>query len=247
MIPILIGYDPREACVNSVLEHSLISHSSEPLALIPLHSPLLGNFDGQQDGTNAFIYSRFLACELMDFGGWAIYMDSDMMLRADIKELWDLRDDSKAVMVVKHDYETVATKKFVGTPIEAKNESYPRKNWSSLILWNCGHPKNKILTREFVGTAGGAVLHRFSWLNDDEIGEIPKEWNHLVGEYPYDAKASNVHFTLGAPGFKQYYCSDYSEEWHRHLLGAVNMIGEDQDKMMWRAKHGRHLRSISSV
>ena len=138
--------------------------ASVPVQFIPLHSPLLGNFDGQQDGTNAFIYSRFLVPYLMNYQGWAIYMDSDMLFREDIAKLWHRRDDRTAVMVVQHDYETTQTVKFKGTPLESPNGDYPRKNWSSLILWNCGHPRNKILTKQFVAEAGGRVLHRFSWL-----------------------------------------------------------------------------------
>ncbi len=238
MIPIFIGYDPREAATFHVLEQSIMNRSSVPIALIPLHSPLLGNFDGQQDGTNAFIYSRFLVPELTGYDGWAIYMDSDMLFRADVKQLWDMRDDSKAVMCVKHDYETTRSLKFVGTPIESRNESYPRKNWSSLILWNCGHDRNRILTRQFVSEAGGRVLHRFSWLSDEQIGEIPKEWNHLVGEYVYDSEARNVHFTLGAPGFRHYRDCDYSEEWHQELTNANHMIGEIPEGMVRRASNG---------
>ena len=247
MIPIFVGYDPREASVFHVLQQSLLATSSVPFSIIPLSLKQLGGFDGQQDGTNQFIYSRFLVPELMNYDGWALYIDSDMMFRKDIAELWSLRDDSKAAMVVKHAYETTAPKKFVGTPIEANNESYPRKNWSSVILWNCGHEKNRILDRSFVSKAGGKVLHRFSWLEEDLIGEIPKEWNHLVGEYDYDPEAANAHFTLGAPGFQGYYHSDYSGEWHSYLIGMNEMIGEEPDKMVYRARHGRHLNPVRST
>ncbi len=247
MIPLFVGVDPREASVFHVLQESLLTTSSKPFSVAPLNLRQLGGFDGQQDGTNQFIYSRFLVPELMGYKGWAIYMDSDMMLRRDISELWDMRDDSYAVMVVKHDYETTETKKFVGTPIEANNEDYPRKNWSSLIMWNCGHSSNETINKTFVSSAGGPFLHRFSWLDDKRIGEIPKVWNHLVGEYPHDPEAANVHFTLGAPGFQKYYHSDYSDEWHSYLLSANHMIGEEPDKMTYRARHGRHLHSVRST
>jgi lipopolysaccharide biosynthesis glycosyltransferase len=45
----------------------------------------------------------------MDYSGWAIFADGDMVCQADISELWALRDDSKAVQVVKHDYQTKAS------------------------------------------------------------------------------------------------------------------------------------------
>lgn len=213
MIPIAVGIDSRESIASHVLEQSIINRTSAPVALVPLATRLLRNFDGQRDGTNAFIYSRFLVPEMMDYQGWALYMDSDMFLRDDLAELWALRDDSKAVMVVQHDYHTSHRRKLIGTPMECDNADYPRKNWSSLILWNCGHPMNRIVNREFVSESPGSVLHRFQWLPDDLIGSLPLEWNWLVGEYPMNANAKNVHFTLGAPCFSHYSKCDYSSEW----------------------------------
>lgn len=214
MIPIAIGYDSRESVAFHVLEQSIINRTSVPVAIIPLASQMLRNFDGQRDGTNSFIYSRFLVPEMMDYQGWAIYMDSDMLLRDDLAKLWELRDESKAVMVVKHDYHTKHRRKLIGTPMECDNADYPRKNWSSLILWNCGHSQNRLINREYVSEAPGSVLHRFQWLSDDLIGELPKEWNHLVGEYGLTPEAKNVHFTYGAPCFSHYRKCDYSTEWH---------------------------------
>jgi hypothetical protein len=215
MIPVAIGFDPRETIAYHVLEQSIIDKTSAPVAIIPLAERMLRGFDGQRDGTNAFVYSRFLVPELMDYQGWAIYCDSDMLLRDDLLKLWDLRDESKAVMVVQHDYQTSTHRKLIGTPMECENTDYPRKNWSSLILWNCGHEQNRILTSEFVSESPGSVLHRFSWLSDDLIGSIPPEWNHLVGERDKSDRARLVHFTHGSPCFEHYRKCDYSTEWHR--------------------------------
>lgn len=215
VIPLYIGFDPRESVTAFVLIQSVLQTASQPVADIPLHRPQLRNFDGQQDGTNSFIYSRFLVPSLQCFEGWAIYCDSDMLFLDDIAKLWALRDESKAVMVVKHDYKTRHKLKSVGTALEARNEDYPRKNWSSMVLWNCGHPRNRIVTREFAESAGGRALHRFEWLSDEEIGELPKEWNWLVGEYDFNPEAKLVHYTLGAPCFDFYRRCDYSEEWHK--------------------------------
>lgn len=237
MIPVAIGYDPREAAVFHALVDSIFEHTTVPVSIIPLHKKLLGKEDWQRDGTNAFTYSRFLVPALTGFTGWAIYMDSDMLLRADLMSLWGYRDPTKAALCVKHEYSTSTGMKFIGTPIEAQNIDYPRKNWSSLILWNCEHPRNRILTEDFVSESAGGVLHRFAWLRDEEIGEIPPAWNHLVGEYPYDAEARNVHFTLGAPGFGYYADSDYANEWHKHLVAANRMIGEKASAMLKRSEN----------
>ena len=238
-ITLYVGYDPREAAVFTAFNQSVIQHTSVPVAICPLHQKSL-EFDGQQDGTNAFIYSRYLVPYLQGYKGWAIFADGDMILREDLKDLWDLRDESKAVQVVKHNYKTGSPRKYVGSPIENNNIDYPRKNWSSVILWNCAHPANKILTKRYVSEAGGAVLHRFNWLNDEDIGGLPLEWNHLVREYKPNPDAKLVHFTLGAPGFNRYARDEHSWEWNAHLIDAINMVGERPDELIRRALWRNH-------
>ena len=137
MLTLYVGYDPREACVYHTFCQSVIEHASGPVQFIPLHKPMLDNFDGQQDGTNAFIYSRYLIPHLQGFEGFAIFCDGDMHVNADIYELYELRDESKAVQVVQHNYKTSQVKKYIDTPIENYNVDYKRKNWSSVVIWNC--------------------------------------------------------------------------------------------------------------
>ena len=233
IVPLYVGFDDREPLVYHVFCQSVIDQSSCPVALIPLAQNLL-HFDGRQDGTNQFIYSRYLIPWLQDYEGWAIYADGDMVVTTDIKELFDLRDEDKAVMVVKHDYRTKNRKKYIGSPMESDNVDYPRKNWSSVILWNCGHPSNKVLTRDLVEEAGGAFLHRFEWLNDDEIGELPADWNFLVGEEE-ERPAHLYHYTLGCPGFEHYMRCDHNREWNRNLLSALRLEGERPKEIVRRA------------
>jgi len=207
VIRIFTGYDKREAQGWQVFCRSLIDQTKEPVSIIPIGGH-------QRDGTNAFTYSRFLVPAMCDFSGWALWVDgSDMMMRADIGELWALRDEKYAVQVVKHDYRTKHARKYIGTPMESDNADYPRKNWSSVILWNCA--RNRVLSPDFVSNATGAFLHRFTWLDNDKIGELPPEWNVLVGEQEEAAKLA--HFTLGIPGFKAYQDSWYSGEWRAWL------------------------------
>lgn len=147
----------------------------------------------------------------MEYKGWAIFADGDMLCRADIADLWNMRDPEKAVMVAKHDYKTKHKMKYIGTAMETINMSYPRKNWSSVMLWNCEHPSNLTLTPEYVMESKGSTLHRFDHLHDDEIGDIPLEWNWLAEEYvPKDVKI--IHYTLGVPAFKHYSDSPYADE-----------------------------------
>ncbi len=210
-INIVVGFDQREAIAYHTFTQSIIEKSSLPVIFTPLAANNLNDYkEIHTDGSNAFIYSRFLTPYLNDFKGWAIFADGDMICQAVIKELWDLRDDSKALLVVKHNYKTKASQKYLGNI----NENYPRKNWSSLILWNCGHPCHKILTPHFIAKQSGKYLHRFSWLNDDDIGELPIEWNWLAIEYPVNTKAKLIHFTLGTPCFTNYRNTEMANYWH---------------------------------
>jgi hypothetical protein len=226
MIRLFIGYDPREAVVYHVCANSVIRHSSQPLAFTPLALSNLRYSEKHQDGSNQFIYSRFLVPELMGFSGWALYIDGDMLLRADIAELWGMRDDRKAVLCVHHDYRTRLREKYLG----AKNEDYPRKNWSSVMLWNCGHPANRRLTTAFVEQATGAQLHRFTWLADDLIGSLPKEWNWLPDEFGPNPKAKLLHWTLGAPCFHEFADAPMAEEWHRERRLTDFSIQREREK-----------------
>jgi hypothetical protein len=217
MIPVFIGYDPREAIAYHVCANSLIRHASRPLAITPLALNTLAEYDETHtDGSNQFIYSRFLLPHLMHYQGWALFMDGDMLLRADIAELWALRDERKALMCVHHDYKTRTADKYLG----AKNQDYPRKNWSSVVLWNCAHPANRMVTPAFVENATGAQLHRFTWLNDDLIGEIPKIWNWLPDEFGGNPQAKLLHWTLGTPCFHEYADAPMAAEWHRERMLA---------------------------
>ena len=215
MIPIFIGYDPREAIAFHVCANSIIRHASGPVQIIPLALNLLQDYEEKHtDGSNHFIYSRFLVPHLMNYKGWAIFMDGDMIVRDDIYKLWELRKNDKDVMVVKHDYKTKMTEKYLGS----KNENYPRKNWSSVILWNCQNHPNRKLTPEYVQSATGAELHRFQHIDDSRIGELPREWNWLPDEYGPNLDAKLLHYTLGTPSFHEFATTPMGDEWHRERI-----------------------------
>ncbi len=212
-INIVVGFDQREAIAYHTFTQSIIEKSSLPVCFIPLAvNTLKGYTETHKDRSNDFIYSRFLTPYLNNFVGWAIFADGDMICQSDIKELWDLRDESKALLVVKHDYVTKANRKYLGNI----NENYPRKNWSSLILWNCAHPKHRILTPDFIAQQTGQFLHRFSWLDNSDIGDLPKEWNWLAIEYPINNSAKIIHYTLGTPCFAEYRDTDMAEIWWKN-------------------------------
>ena len=210
-IKIVVGFDQREAIAYHTFSQSVLEKSSLPVLFLPLSmNTLKGYKETHNDKSNDFVYSRFLTPYLHNFEGWAIFADGDMVCQSDIKELWDLRDETKALQVVMHDYKTKFNQKYLGNT----NENYPRKNWSSLILWNCSHPKHRVLTPDFISSQTGKYLHRFSWLDDEDIGELPIDWNWLAIEYPNNPKAKIIHYTLGTPCFKDYRNSEMAVTWH---------------------------------
>ncbi|MDA9823942.1 hypothetical protein N9C56_15895 [Paracoccaceae bacterium] len=212
---IYIGFDEVETTAYHTLAHSIIEHASGPVRISPIcskHYKKFFNRKRDEKQSNDFSFTRFLVPYLNNYEDAAIFMDCDMMLRTDIFQVLNDLDPDNAISVVMHDYTPSDTVKYLNNVQYA----YPRKNWSSFVVWNCAHPKNRTLTPEFVEKATGLALHRFTWLEDDEIGELDVRWNWLVGDYidpPVDVK--NVHWTLGGPYFEEYSQVDFSSEWFK--------------------------------
>lgn len=212
MLNVYIGYDPKESVAFHTLAHSILRRASQPVRIAPLvQSQLRGLYARQRGPTESteFSLTRFLVPALSEYRGWSVFMDCDMLCRTDLtllaKEM--AGQPEKAVLVCKHDYVPKTERKF----LDQVQTRYPRKNWSSLMLFN--NERCKALTPEYVSAAPGLDLHRFKWIEDDAIGSLPLEWNWLVGEYGYNPQARIAHFTLGGPYFEEYRGCDYSAEW----------------------------------
>jgi len=219
---VYIGWDSREDIAYQVCEHSLIRRTTaESVSVTPLRLDELrakGHYWREVDklGSTEFTISRFLVPYLNQYKGWAVFCDCDMVWLVDANQLFDLVDPRYAIMVVKHEY-------IPQSDIKMDNQiqlPYPRKNWSSLILWNCGHPKNKALDLELVNTNSPMFLHRFQWLDDEDIGDLSCEWNWLVGWYkePQDGAPKVLHYTLGGPWFAEMRNCEYSSVWKHELI-----------------------------
>jgi hypothetical protein len=213
-IDIYIGYDRRERVGFHTLSQSLIDHASRPLRITPIAlENLSGLFDRPRvtEQSTEFSFSRFLTPYLSGFQGWSLFMDCDMLARADVAALLAHADERFAVMVAQHDYTPRDTTKFLGNAQAA----YPKKNWSSVVLFN--NARCTALTPDYVQTAPGLDLHQFKWLPaESEIGSLPLEWNWLVGEYPFNPDARIAHFTRGGPYFE-----DYADCVRDRTMGAV--------------------------
>lgn len=214
MLKVMIGFDAVETVAYHVCVQSILKHSSVPVSFCPIILSQLPEYTRDRDPqqSNEFSFTRFLTPYLAGYEGKAIFMDCDMILRADIKELFDQLGDED-VMVVQHDYTPSTKTKYLG----AIQYQYPRKNWSSVMLFNCS--QCTYLTPHYVNYATPQELHQLQWA--DTIGELDAEWNHLVGEYVPNPKAKLVHWTIGTPCFEGYEDQEFAGEW-RDIKHEVN-------------------------
>jgi len=213
---IFIGYDPREETAYQVCRESLARQSSTLLNIQPIKQSEMRekNFYWREKdalSSTEFSFTRFLVPYLAGYTGWAIFMDCDFLWRGDIAEIEQYIDPAYAACVVKHDYKPKETTKMDGQV----QTQYPRKNWSSFVLWNCGHFETRNLSLRMVNERSGLYLHRFNFLSDEFIGELPIKFNYLEGWYTKEDEPNplGVHFTRGGPWFKDYVDVEYGDEW----------------------------------
>ena len=211
-----VGWDSREDIAYQVCRHSMERHSSRELHIVPLRQKALralGLYTRAADplASTEFTYSRFLVPHLAGYRGWALFCDCDFLWTGDLAALFALAEERYAVMCVQHDYRPTEVRKMDG----ARQTVYPRKNWSSLVLYNCGHPANRALTPATVNAEPGSFLHRFQWLDDDLIGALPDTWNWLEGWCPMPGSGppKAIHYTRGGPWFDNWQEVDYADLW----------------------------------
>jgi lipopolysaccharide biosynthesis glycosyltransferase len=227
MLRWFIGYDPVETGAYHVMANSLMRHSSMPISITPVSLSNLKGIvtrDKHPLQSNEFAFSRFLVPWMCNYEGWAVFTDCDMIVKDDPAKLWALRDEKFAVKVVKHNHVPPEEEKYLGNT----QTKYQRKNWSSVILWNCAHPANRTLDPDFINSADGLYLHQFRFLEDQEIGSLPKSWNHLVGYDQYNQDAKLIHYTTGGPWLKEYENCDYHQDWHKEE-GLSKVILQKKD------------------
>ncbi len=215
-INFFIGYDSKEDIAYRVCKQSLLNNSTSNIKVksLKLYELIAKNFYTRAVdplASTEFTYSRFLIPALMNYKGWAIFCDCDFLFFKDINLLFDSIEGDKAVYCVKHDYKPKEKHKMDGQ----QQTIYPRKNWSSFIVYNCEHPSNKKLTVDLVNSQTGSFLHQFKWLNDNEIGSLDERWNWLEGWSSKNNKKEPyaVHYTRGGPWFDEWQDVEFADEW----------------------------------
>lgn len=223
-LKVYIGYDPGEIRAYRVAQHSLLHHASIPVSVTPLRADWLqrhgllirpvdcrvGLYDlhSNAPASTEFAISRFLV-PLLAQDGPALFVDCDIVFLTDIAELLALSDDRYAVQCVQHRYRPSTSTKMGGI----QQTNYSRKNWSSVMLFHCGHPANHRLSVDMINRWPGRALHGFEWLADSEIGELPARWNWLVGEQPKSDDPAIAHFTLGGPWLPNWLPAAHDDIW----------------------------------
>jgi lipopolysaccharide biosynthesis glycosyltransferase len=207
MFRIFIGWDSRFPEPAEVLRYSMLKHSSIPLDIRYLKLSEL-DFQRVHDplASTEFTYSRFLVPHLCNFRGIALFLDNDMLCLGDVAQLASLDMQPYALRVVQHDYSPSNTVKMYG----AVQTSYPRKNWSSMMLMDCA--KLRVWSKQVVETQTGAYLHRFQDIPDAQIGDLPKTWNTLDW---MDDTTQLIHYTNGGPWFEQYRDHVHAGVWYQ--------------------------------
>ena len=240
MLKVFVGWDGREIPAYQVCVASMLAGSSAALDIQPLIEPhlrALGLYTrptARRDGllwdlvsdapmSTEFALTRFLVPHLAGYGGWALFCDCDFLWRGDVAALFALADPQYAVMVVQHEHRPAETEKMDGQ----RQVQYPRKNWSSLVLWNCCHRAHRKLSLEAVNTWPGRDLHRFVWLDDDLIGALPEDWNWLEGWSDPAIDPEAVHFTRGCPDMPGYETVPFADHWRR-VRDAIDPAATDR-------------------
>ena len=226
---VFIGWDSKERLAWQVCAASLQACTRSPVAMEgvcatdleaaglytrPHHEVGGVHWD---DISNApcstdFAIARFWVPHLAGRAGWALFCDGDFLWRRDVRELLEFADPTKAVMVVPHQHSPTEQLKMDGQ----LQTTYPRKNWSSLVLWNLGHAGTHRLNAHMLNSLPGRDLHRFCWLEDHEIGFLPEAWNWLDGHSAKEIDPAAVHFTRGTPDMPGWEWTKYAPEWNRY-------------------------------
>lgn len=203
MLKVFIGYDPRQAVSYNVCQHSIIIRALKPVSIIPL---VIETLPIKRQGLTPFTWSRFLVPYLSEFKGISIFLDADIILQHDINELVDIVNNFNSSNEL--------------IPAVSVVKSMHKFEWASMMVFNCEHPDNAKLTPEYIDHTNDR-LHSIAWT--ESIGEIPSEWNHLVGyDKPWqkniDKDIKLIHYTQGVPAWNETSDCEFAAEWKKEQL-----------------------------
>lgn len=225
MLKIFIGYDARQPLTFNVLAHSILTRATRPVAITPL---VLDTLPLRRTGLTPFTFSRFLVPWLCNYQGEALFLDSDMLCKGDVAELFSLATrpadcEHKAVWTVKRP---------------------ERFEWPAVMLFDCGHPANRVLSPDYVAKA--EKLHFLPWLREDEVGTLPPEWHYLVLYDPPPVVAPKlIHFTGGVPVWPETHGCPFTQEYITEAKAAMGVVPWEQ--LMGRSVHAARVKAFAAA
>ena len=224
-VKLFIGHDTKQSSICDTCRLSVEDNSNIEIDVIHLSAmQSKGLFWREQAvGSTEFAFTRFLAPFLKGFYGYAIFCDSDFIWNSDPLELLDIVDSKNAVSVVKHN---ITKDQIKPVKMDGQKQSwYPKKNWSSLMVFNCDHPFTKRLTPTTVSESPAGYLHEFDWCEENAIGSIPHTYNYLVGYYNDLTEPKAIHYTDGGPWHPGYENVEFADRWNFYKNKVVEKYG----------------------
>jgi len=199
-----IGYTPSYKRASEVCKFSLQKFNVN-VRRLPLFY--------EENTSNPFSRTRFLTPiidSVYSDSEWTLFSDDDFLFLQNPINLISSLDSSKAVYVCKHpEYQSRVNIKMD----KQTNPNYPKKNWSSFMIFN---NEKFTLTFEEIFSMNLKDLHQFKWCKENEIGEVPLEWNWLVGEYEDRHDVNALHYTLGGPWYEIPFDSNLNSVWFEY-------------------------------
>lgn len=209
MLRVFIGVDQRAPLAYTVLQTSIIRRASTPVAIIPL---LINQLPVKRHGLTDFSYARYVVPYLCNYEGMAMFIDADMIVRCDIKEVFDIAENNgDAVSVVKHEM---------------------RFEWPSVMVFN--NEKCKELTLDVIENGNPSKLE---WA--ETVGELPHTYNHLVGYDEPDETARIIHYTQGIPAWFETHECEHADVWEAEKKASLMTC--TWKELMGKSVHATHV------
>lgn len=210
---VFIGWDSREEIAYEVCKKSIKLHN-DFIEVYPIKQQYLrelGIYTREEDplASTEFTLTRFLVPYLSGYSGFSIFMDCDMLVQTDLYEVLKEIDHTAPINCVQH--ENYIPKSNI--KMDGKTQyTYPRKNWSSFMVFNCEHADVKRnLSLSNVNLSTPQYLHRMEWASS--VGSLNYSWNYLVGYYQNLDCPKVLHYTDGGPWFEKYKDCPFSKNW----------------------------------
>ena len=179
-----VGADRSQLVAVKVLEFSIARRTDLPISLRSMHDlDLPDPADIRHGKRTGFSFTRFAIPALCNHAGRALYLDADMLVLRDLRELYQLPFNGAKVLVQEE--------------IAAPANGARRIRQSSVMLLDCGAldwDAARIIAGLGRDYSYEQLLHELCILRADEIGStIPFAWNSL--ETYENGRTGLLHYT----------------------------------------------------